>query len=569
MNVPAQRRKSEFRAGNPEGPEVLTYEYSVIIIKWLNVTNLLQMPMGVIILKKGRLLLFLSLLLLMVSVSAVPASADWVKNKNGTKVRYADETGSYVTGLIRIGKYTYYFNSRGYLQTGWVTSEDGLRYFETEGKAGGKLGRMLKGGVVRVGKHLYGFGSDGVVLNGLNQVGKYWYYFYSSKTPGTGGRAAAGKFVTLPDGRRAYFMENGRMARKKWVKNKKYYVDASGNLLRNTVAPGGYVVNAKGRVLKKVSNEFFKLGGKTYFYKKKILKDRVFRYKGNYYYVDPDGVRRTGWIIWRGNKYYFYKNGKAATGRAKVGGVYYEFNSKGQLQGEESDTYSTGTKATTGKASILILCGHGQGDSGAVGSNSCGTFYENKQTREFGTLVYENLKNSGKVDAYLFNKNYDMYQQMRSVLNTYYSTSYVTGTGKNRKKTLSAIAKSSVIPDPTKYDYVLEIHFNATGTASKDPSGNGSKKGTGTYVNVHKTSTARAVDRKIIRYLNNCGLNTWGAGVYGSDGLLNARVFQEIGVNYSLLETCFIDDNDDMKFYIKSKSQMAKQVAQAVIDYFK
>ena len=133
----------------------------------------------------------------------------------------------------------------------------------------------------------------------------------------------------------------------------------------------------------------------------------------------------------------------------------------------------------------------------------------------------------------------------------------------------SSIKKSSIIPDPTKYDYVLEIHFNATGYSSKDPSGDGSKKGTGTYVNRYKSSQNRAIDRKIIRYLNNCGLGTWGSGVYGSDGLLNARTYQEVGVNYSLLETCFIDDNDDMKFYQKNKDQMAMQVAQAVIDYFK
>ena len=129
--------------------------------------------------------------------------------------------------------------------------------------------------------------------------------------------------------------------------------------------------------------------------------------------------------------------------------------------------------------------------------------------------------------------------------------------------------QSSVIPDPTKYDFVLEIHLNATGYGSKDPSGDGSKKGTGTYVNAYKTSANRGIDRKIIKYLNNCGLSTWGSGVYGSTGLVNARVYTELGVNYTLLETLFIDDNDDMKFYKKNKEQMARQVAQAVIDYYK
>jgi len=518
--------------------------------------------------KKGKLLLFISLLFLMTSMMVVPASASWDQNKKGTKVWYTDESGTRVKGLQKIGSGFYFFDSSGILQTGWTVTGEGIRYFDTEGKAGKKLGRMFSGGVSRIGKDLYGFGSDGVVLSGLNKVGRYWYYFSTSQKAGKAGRASTDRFVSLPDGRRAYFRENGRMVFGKWVRKKKYYIDEKGSLLRSAVAPGGYLVNAKGNTVRKLSNEFFKLNGKTYFYKKKkILKNKVFRYKGSYYYVDADGIRRTGWVTWNGNTYYFKKKG-AVTGKVRIGGVYYEFNSKGQLQ-DDTGNYSTGTKAKTGKASILILCGHGQGDTGAAGYNSCGTFYEHNLTREFGTLIYDELKKSSKVNAYLFNKNYDMYQQVRSRLNADGIQSSVTGSGKKKKQVLKSLRKSSIIPDPALYDYVLEIHFNATAASGKDSSGDGSKKGTGTYVNNYKSSKNRDIDRKIIKYLNNCGLNTWGSGVYGSDGLLNARTYQEVGVNYSLLETCFIDDNDDMKFYKNNKEQMAAQVAQAVIDYFK
>ena len=64
-------------------------------------------------------------------------------------------------------------------------------------------------------------------------------------------------------------------------------------------------------------------------------------------------------------------------------------------------------------------------------------------------------------------------------------------------------------------------------------------------------------------------MRTSSLGINRGSGLLNAKVYQEVGVNYTLLETCHIDDNDDMKFYKKHKEQMSKQVAQAVIDYFK
>lgn len=526
--------------------------------------------MGEYTVNKRKLALFFGLLLLLTVMLAVPACADWAQNKKGTKIWYTDSTGQKVTGLQKIGSRTYYFDKTGLLQTGWIRTEEGLRYYEKEGKAGKKLGSMLHSGIQTVGKYRYGFGADGVVLQGLNKVGKAWYFFNTSQKAGKAGRMLTDRFVNLAGGVRAYFRENGKRAYKRWVRNKKYYIDESGNLLRSAVAPGGYLVNAKGKVTKKLSTGFFKLSGKTYFYKKnKVLKNKVFRYKGYYYYVDQDGVRRKGWITWKGYKYYFGKKGRAATGKVRIGGVYYYFTGKGRLDEDGSSVYSTGTKAKTGKASILILCGHGQGDTGAVGNNSCGTFYENQCTREFGKLIYHDLKASGKVNAYLFDTKYDMYQQMRSRLNSDVGTSSITGSGSRKSRVLKSLRKSSVIPDPTMYDYVLEIHLNATAVSAKDPSGNGSKKGTGTYVNIHKSSSDRAIDRKIIKYLNNCGLNTWGAGVYGSDGLLNARVYQEVGVNYSLLETCFIDDNDDMKFYKKNKEQMSKQVAQAVVDYFK
>ena len=115
---------------------------------------------------------------------------------------------------------------------------------------------------------------------------------------------------------------------------------------------------------------------------------------------------------------------------------------------------------------------------------------------------------------------------------------------------------------------MLEIHFNATAENAKDPGGDGKKKGTGTYVNSYKSSANRDIDRKIISALNALGLNTWGSGVYGSSGLLNAKVYTEIGINYSLLETCFIDDKDDMKFYLKKRDDMAEAVAGAIAKYW-
>ena len=123
--------------------------------------------------KKGKQLLFVCLLFLLTTLQAVSVSADWGQNKKGTRVWYTDETGARVKGLAKIGSNTYCFDDSGLLRTGWVSVEGGYRYFDPEGKAGRKLGRMFRDGVYPIGKYQYGFDEDGVVLAGLSQIGRY------------------------------------------------------------------------------------------------------------------------------------------------------------------------------------------------------------------------------------------------------------------------------------------------------------------------------------------------------------------------------------------------------------
>lgn len=448
----------------------------------------------------------LGFILLTALFFAFPAYAGWnKKGKYGKKITYTDVSGEKVTGLQKIQKHTYFFNSRGVLQTGWKTTPEGKRYFRETGKVGHKYGAMVTGRVFQIGSRQYGF-------------------------------------------------------------------DKTGALLHSTVTKKGYVLNAKGKVKKQLTkSSFIKLKGKWYFYKKKkgLLKDTVFKFEGNYYYVNVDGVRQSGWVNWKGNDYYFKKGGKAVTGSKTIAGITYTFDSKGRLEDEKDDELEEETEdadlttqVKSGLPSILILCGHGQGDSGAVGCN--GKYKESAYTRDFGRRIYKALKNTKAVNVTLFNTKYDMYQQMRSTVT---SVGSFKGNGKKRKKLLSAIKKNKKIPTLTQFDYVIEVHFNATAASAKDPKGNGSKKGTGTYINSHKSSKKAKIDKKIIKALNGVGLNTWGSGVYKSSGLLNAKVFTELGINYSLLETCFIDDKDDMKFYLKKRDKMAAAVAKAIVGY--
>ncbi len=217
-----------------------------------------------------------------------------------------------------------------------------------------------------------------------------------------------------------------------------------------------------------------------------------------------------------------------------------------------------------GKANILILCGHGEGDPGAVGCN--GKYVEAAFNRDFGKRLYKELGKHKNLNVTLFDTNYNMFEHMKSATR---SVGNFTGSGNKKNAILEAVKKDSVILTPTDYDYVLEVHFNATAESAKDPRGNGKKKGTGVYVNVHKSRSARKIDKKIIKALKGCKMNTWGKGIYRSSELLDARAYTEVGVNYTLLETCFIDDKDDMKFYLKKRNKMAASVAKAIAAYFK
>ena len=189
------------------------------------------------------------------------------------------------------------------------------------------------------------------------------------------------------------------------------------------------------------------------------------------------------------------------------------------------------------------MSGHGQGDAGAVGVYGSKTYYEYLLTREFASLIKQKLAAYPTINVTLYNQNYDLYQVM---------------SGK----------KSGPVPKLTDYDYILEVHFNATGYSAKDSKGDGQYKGVGMYVNSAKKNTA--IDQQIVKAISRTGFPIWGRGngIFTSSGLFNAKTCQGKGVSYGLLETAFIDDRDDITFYNKNKVKMAEAAASAIASYF-
>ena len=165
------------------------------------------------------------------------------------------------------------------------------------------------------------------------------------------------------------------------------------------------------------------------------------------------------------------------------------------------------------KKKLFLIAGHGEGDPGA-----CSIWgQEANYTRELAKLVKTAIGSRMSVTLYDTNKN--CYAQ----------------------------SKRGNVPTYSDYDMTVEIHFNAK--AKADPNGDGKFTGVGGYI--HPNNAGRSIARAIIDRVVALGFKEWLLDT--STGLLNLNRAQGQGAKYFLLETAFIDDGDDMKFYTARK----------------
>ena len=179
---------------------------------------------------------------------------------------------------------------------------------------------------------------------------------------------------------------------------------------------------------------------------------------------------------------------------------------------------------------ILLIAGHGGSpyDSGAVG---CG-YTEAVETRRMANAVAPLLRARG-FEVALYDQSKDAYK-------------VVTQGG---SLPLSGVS------------YVLEFHLNA---AANDPNGNGVT--TGTEIFVHTSEAGITVEEAILRRIAALGFKN--RGVKRSSGLAVLKHVFKRGVSHALIETCFIDDMDDMKLYGAKFAQIAQAIADGVAEGF-
>ena len=169
---------------------------------------------------------------------------------------------------------------------------------------------------------------------------------------------------------------------------------------------------------------------------------------------------------------------------------------------------------------ILLIAGHGAGDSGAVGNG----YKEADLTREVVSLLAPKLGQLCRVDIADISKNW--YEYLKS--HTY---------------------------NFRNYDYVLEIHFNSYDSLA-----------TGTEIYVTTSENGIGVETAIVQQMCAAvGYKNRGVKRKNYD-VISAVKAQ--GVSSALLEVCFIDSTADIKTYQSRKNDIVNAIVSGIAEGF-
>lgn len=179
---------------------------------------------------------------------------------------------------------------------------------------------------------------------------------------------------------------------------------------------------------------------------------------------------------------------------------------------------------------VLLIAGHGGNpyDPGACG---CG-YQEAKETRRMVDALAPLLRARG-CGVVVFDKAQNAYDVVRY---------------------------GGVLP-LSGIDYVVECHLNA---GVGDQGGNGYT--TGTEILVHPSEAGVTVEREILSRICALGFTNRGIKPRGDLGVMG--YYAANGISHALIETCFIDDADDMTLYERKFDAICKAIADGIVAGF-
>ncbi len=174
---------------------------------------------------------------------------------------------------------------------------------------------------------------------------------------------------------------------------------------------------------------------------------------------------------------------------------------------------------------ILLIAGHGDGDSGAVALG----YQEANLTREIVKYIQKYL--SAYAETTIADTSRDWFTYLKT--HTY---------------------------NFRPYGYVLEVHFNS---GANNPSGNGRTTGTEIYVTTQEQGIT--VEQDILKNMQAIGFTN--RGVKRKNFSVISKIRAQ-GVSAALLELAFIDDKDDMDLYQAKKEEIGQAVADGIAEGF-
>ena len=296
-------------------------------------------------------------------------------NHEKYKVYFFNEDGVLIT---EPGIHTYHetwggerkicINNKGEVQSGWQTIDGKTYYFDEHNGMAKGVSCISTGDNYEV----YLFNEDGSLVtgNGWKEINGKWYYFNNNNSLANGWKTINGKTYyfsshmsigpTLIQGNRPekldlyYFGEDGELInRKGWAKlnDDWFYFNDDSSLKTKWQTIGGktyYFNETTGAMAtgQKTTYDYFNHEEKIYCFTSdgSLLKgkgwfskyDEYNNYKKVWFYIDEDGVLKTGYQTINGKDYYFYCDGKMATGIVNVEGVtgnpkFYYFDNNGEL----------------------------------------------------------------------------------------------------------------------------------------------------------------------------------------------------------------------------------------------
>lgn len=207
---------------------------------------------------------------------------------------------------------------------------------------------------------------------------------------------------------------------------------------------------------------------------------------------------------------------------------------------DEWGTFYFGRYTKLKKFKLLVIAGHGRNQNGSwdPGAVGCGV-EEATITRELTGLVKKVCDLNALPCDVITDKN--MYSYF----------------------------KAGGAYDFTPYNYVLEIHFNASLT--KNENIDDIVKGSMFFID--KTEKGHSVEDAILEGLYSLGSKqAWDGATITQKNYPNGLEVQNHvraqGVSHGVLETCFVTDADDVAWYQKNKTAIAAKIVEGIIKGF-